>query len=699
MEWSYTRCQNSPNPKAEEEAAAATAKTAVASSPQPPKKRGRGKAVKSKGKTKTVKEDDTPFAIISKYKSAVSTSAATAGGATMTAAESESTTQRKVATPYKYYDLVPLLISKFKSDPNASNDDMKEVLKPYGNIGVFTESLLQNTRKAVRKELYGTASDNVQYAYHLKYEMERRGHPIRIHVANRKETKRAMEEVVWAEELARRGTTPKASIRTGSRTSFCKQWVKENGDKIYHALGDKKDNLEFLHGIVFAPSVSVQVVPHLQKVFQADAAHVAWGKNTLYSLYGTTANGNMFAVAIGLFFGNENYENWCKFWDFAVATHPSLNHPEVTIITDQCKGSIGAIKKFAPSVVNFHCTFHRLDNVIKKCKGGKTKHSSPHWIVKTLIGCNNVATLNYKKEKLYAGLPDDMVRYFDSVADEAQFPAARCAMGKNIFLYDHEASSGVESMNNASKTARQMAAVDPTNSVLLILQQESVRYQKWHKAVWKWDTSLTPKGETLCHDAFEVLVSGNYTYDVTEVDDHYETEVRSVGGVGGSSICSHTVMIPREAVNGTRFGSCTCGIAQTKTVPCVHMVAIVQAKVITGLNEVDVMPAWCASATWQLQYPRNLSIRADLNIHKLKAAHQSDTKLHCCPKTAAGNKSGAPKKVKRVKGPLEKKRKRRQRMGLKMVNMDGIGDEDKSNSGGEDDLFGRSKCDSHLTSL
>ena len=33
-------------------------------------------------------------------------------------------------------------------------------------------------------------------------------------------------------------------------------------------------------------------------------------------------------------------------------------------------------------------------------------------------------------------------------------------------------------------------------------------------------------------------------------------------------------------------------------------------------------------------------------------------------------------------------------MGQKMVNMDGRGDEDESNSGGEDDLFGRSKCDS-----
>ena len=33
-------------------------------------------------------------------------------------------------------------------------------------------------------------------------------------------------------------------------------------------------------------------------------------------------------------------------------------------------------------------------------------------------------------------------------------------------------------------------------------------------------------------------------------------------------------------------------------------------------------------------------------------------------------------------------------MGLKMVNMDGGGDEDESDSGGADDLFGHSKSDS-----
>ena len=200
--------------------------------------------------------------------------------------------------------------------------------------------------------------------------------------------------------------------------------------------------------------------------------------------------------------------------------------------------------------------------------------------------------------------------------------------------------------------------------------------------MWNWTTSLIPKGEKLCHEAFEVLVSNLYTYDVTDADDHHEIDVRSVGGVragagGAGSIRTHTVMIPKEMVNGTRFGSCTCGVPQTKTIPCVHMVAVVQAQVVTGLTrEVDVMPAWCSTNTWRLQYPQNLSMRGDLTMRKLKDSHQPNTKLRCSPKSAAGNKTGAPKKLKRIRGPIEKQRKKKPRMGVAMASMDGGEDEE-----------------------
>ena len=45
-------------------------------------------------------------------------------------------------------------------------------------------------------------------------------------------------------------------------------------------------------------------------------------------------------------------------------------------------------------------------------------------------------------------------------------------MGNDVFLYDHEASSGVESMNQANKPARDMAAVDVVNAIMLLLKME-----------------------------------------------------------------------------------------------------------------------------------------------------------------------------------------------------------------------------------
>ena len=369
--------------KAEDEAAElAAAKAAAAASPSP-RKGLKGKGGKAKAK-KGMTSSSTTARASSSTASSCSTAFAAADGISSTIAPVK---LRKVVTPYNAADLVPLLTNKFESDPNSSNEEMRVVLQPYGVDGVFTDNLLQNARKRVREELYGTPERNVQYTYHLKAAMEQRGHPVKVYVTDKKNTQRAMYDVLWDEECMRRKRN--ASIRSDDKQSFCEQWLKENQEEVYQALGHDRDHLEFLHGIFFAPSVSVAAVPHLQKVFQADAAHVAWGKFTLFSLYGSTANGNMFPVVLGVHFGNENYVSWSKFWQFAVETHPCLNRPDVTIITDQCKGSIGAIREHAAAAFNFHCTYHRLDNVIKYCKGGESKFS-PHWVMRRLIACNRL---------------------------------------------------------------------------------------------------------------------------------------------------------------------------------------------------------------------------------------------------------------------------------------------------------------------
>jgi hypothetical protein len=464
--------------------------------------------------------------------------------------------------------------------------------------------------------------------------------------------------------------------------SFCTQWRNEHADDLFLQLGEAQDHLEFLHGFFFAPSVSINAVPHLQNVFQADAAHCAWGKYTLYSLYGTSANGNMFPVTLGVIFGNENKESWLKFWKFAVEVHPSLNRPQVTIITDQCKGSIAAIKEYAPNAYNFHCSYHRLKNVLLKCRGGDGKNS-PHWVFRKLLACNNMAALDYQKERQKDCLVDAVWGYFNKLPEAAQFPAARCAMGADIFLHDHEASSGVESMNNANKKVRHMAAVDPNVSVLTLLRLEAGRFEKQKSAAWEWNTSLTPRGEALCHEAFAVLVKGKYTYDVVETHHNHETKVRlsAAGPAGGYR--THTVITPKEEVEGSRFGSCTCGIPQTKTIPCEHMVAVVQANIIPGLTQLKIMPVWCTTAVWRRQYPRDQTIRADLTMQQLVEISQPNHRLRVVPKTAAPNKSGAKKKGKRVPGPCEKRKKKKQRIGHVMDVDEGLPEADDSVEDGD----------------
>ncbi len=95
--------------------------------------------------------------------------------------------------------------------------------------------------------------------------------------------------------------------------------------------------LNFFSGILFSTSSARKAVLFLQQVFQADACHMNFGKYTLYSCYGITANCNTYPVAFRILFGNEDKEGWMDFWDFAKSVHPSIDDTRVTIITDQVR--------------------------------------------------------------------------------------------------------------------------------------------------------------------------------------------------------------------------------------------------------------------------------------------------------------------------------------------------------------------------
>ncbi len=94
----------------------------------------------------------------------------------------------------------------------------------------------------------------------------------------------------------------------------------------------------FFDGVMFAPSFVQKTVPHLQKMYMADACHLNFGKYMLFSCYSVTANSNMSPVGFAIIFGNKNTSNWTKFWEYVLKLHPSINSRYITIITDQDKG-------------------------------------------------------------------------------------------------------------------------------------------------------------------------------------------------------------------------------------------------------------------------------------------------------------------------------------------------------------------------
>jgi hypothetical protein len=104
-----------------------------------------------------------------------------------------------------------------------------------------------------------------------------------------------------------------------------------------------------------------------------------FGKYTLYSCCGTTANCNTYPVAFRILFGNEDKEGWNIFWNFSKLVHPSIDDTRVAIITDQAKGLTESIADVLPltglggQVGPFPSFFSNLAGTRKKLSAEKDK--------------------------------------------------------------------------------------------------------------------------------------------------------------------------------------------------------------------------------------------------------------------------------------------------------------------------------------
>jgi hypothetical protein len=91
------------------------------------------------------------------------------------------------------------------------------------------------------------------------------------------------------------------------------------------------------------------------------------------------------------------------------------------------------------------------------------------------------------------------------------------------------------------------------------------------------------------------------------------------------------VVIPKEPVNGSYFGRCSCGVDKRDAVPCDHMAAIVVSSRIPMLMRINIMPYWWTRATWKLQFPLEQKPVCNVNLEQIRTSKNRNGFIRYCP--------------------------------------------------------------------
>ena len=372
----------------------------------------------------------------------------------------------------------------------------------------------------------------------------------------------------------------------------------------------------------------------------------------MFSCYGVTANSNASPVAFAILFGNESTSTWRQFWKYCIELHPSMDSPDITIITDQDKGQKNAITHHLPSVGHFHCSYHPRQNIIKMCGGGGGKTvNSALWMYNKLMKCKTVEQIQYQKDKHFGDMTNRDLYYLNSIEDESQYPAARCAMDPAVYMYARSSSGTAESMNKANSEMRARTAVDLLNACMLLIKLEVKRYYNVKREVWGGSSILTPRGNEEYEATFSNLHPRYFSFRLNEYDDRWEVRTKRINVPGKRE---EVVTLPKEAVGESHFGTCTCGAPQTNAVPCEHMAAIaLSGKIRPQITPMSIMPIWWKRSQWRVQFPLETCPEANVTMKAVKDGRIPDCSVRFCPDWTAGSKPGRPKKGERVKSGLE----------------------------------------------
>ena len=539
----------------------------------------------------------------------------------------EENTSRKC--PFQAKQLAPIIVPYVKDDPSLSARDIKKHLEGYVRDGYITNSIVQATREQAKMLHFGEPKSNIQYIHHLVNAAEQVGHRVKLVSASRDDAQEVLVRIAQTEHKFKMKGLP-SEERTAFRSA---QWQNENAEYIREVLGDD-ESLKWITGIYFAPFTSVMAAQNTLKLFSADAAHLSWGPCTLYSMYGRNSEMGAFCIAHAIIAGNEGKRGWKQFFGFVRENYPSLNRPEVTIISDKDKGLLSSLSAVFPRAGGFYCSKHRSDNIAKKFDGKSVSAFNK------AVRATTLQELYRIKNDEIRSLPSMRARrYILDVPDSMQFPVSRIALGST--MYGKSTNGMSESMNSANRPSR-VRGLDMFHAFAKLIEMEGDRFRQ-HKE------SAHNRAHVLTEYAFkkycELLVkSRNFTVDF------YSGHEATIKCKRSNSLFN--VVLPEARCGpGSLFGSCSCGTPEFEHFPCEHILTFAQMK---EFHQHEIVPLEFQTRTYRSQYDSNLSY-ADVSVY-IARSKPSDPILRLPPDIP--RKAGRPRK-RRAKSVLERNSKRR----------------------------------------
>ncbi len=149
-------------------------------------------------------------------------------------------------------------------------------------------------------------------------------------------------------------------------------------------------------------------------------------------------------------------------------------------------------------------------------------------------------------------------------------------------------------MNNANNAVRHATAVDCINATILLLKLESERFTKQQMAAWSHDGYFTPRGQQMFD---EIVLTSTTDYWVC-IENDADFHIGKVKLPIKNTSPERTVKIPKININNLSFGTCSYGVPQVDSVPCIHMMAVAKSGHVNGLAVEDLMPWWWTTRQW-----------------------------------------------------------------------------------------------------